>query len=71
MAGGHLTYQYHFEDTPREAVKANALTASLLLGQFFEFIDLNGFFAAGFRKTLQRGLFAREFRENLIKLSNL
>ena len=33
FAGSHLTYQYHFEDTPREAVRAMALTASLLLGQ--------------------------------------
>jgi hypothetical protein len=31
----HLSYQYHFEDTPREAVKANALAASLLLGLCF------------------------------------
>ena len=33
FAGSHLTHQYHFEDTPREAVRAMALTASLLLGQ--------------------------------------
>jgi len=34
-AGSHLTYQYHFEDTPREAVRALTLTASLLLDTFF------------------------------------
>jgi len=34
-------------------------------------MNLNGFFAAGFWKTLQRGLLAREFRENLIELGNL
>ena len=31
----HLTYQYHFEDTPREAVKAKTLAASLLYSYFF------------------------------------
>jgi len=34
-------------------------------------MNLNGFFAAGFWKTLQRGLLAREFRENLTELGNL
>jgi len=68
FAGSHLTYQYHFEDTPREAVRAIALTASLLLRQFWRFMNLDGPFGAGFRKTPQGRLFGRKFRENLIEL---
>src|SRR5437763_1670821 len=68
FASSHLTSQYHFEDTPREAVRAIALTASLLLRQFWRFMNLDGPFGAGFRKTPQGRLFGRKFRENLIEL---
>jgi hypothetical protein len=38
----HLTYQYHFEDTPREAVRVQTLTASLLLRAIFFFTNETG-----------------------------
>ncbi len=70
FAGGHLILQNHFEDTPREAVRVFALTASLLLGLFFHGIHLAVRFVTGFWETLQRRLFVGKFRQDLVKLRN-
>ena len=71
FAGSHLIYQYHFEDTPREAVRAIALTASLLFRQLWRFMNLDGPFWGWIPENSAGRLFGRKFRENLIELRNL
>jgi hypothetical protein len=40
LAAMHLTYQNHFEDTPREAARVHTLAASLLLGARFPQLNI-------------------------------